>query len=258
MLTRVIKKIFRILFLFNPKIEKKLKLVNLGTTYGGYHIYNNNFKNPVVISCGLGEDASFDIEMINNFNAKIIVIDPTPRSIEYYGKIIKNLGKNRDKEYDESGNLDIGSYDLRKVNKKNFVFLDKAIWSKNDEKIKLYYPSNPEHVSLSINTQDLENKNFFLSETITFTKICDIFNLETIDILKLDIEGAEIEVLNNILDNKNLPNQILVEFDIRRRVNYKNKKILIKIHKRLKKFYYLVNINQKGDFTYILKKNLNQ
>ena len=80
-------------------------------------------------------------------------------------------------------------------------------------------------------------------------------NLKQVDILKLDIEGAEIEVLKNILTSKNLPKQILVEFDIRRRPNYKNKKILENIHKKILQNYKLININKKGDFTYLLKNH---
>ena len=255
MLKRVVKKILKILFLFNPQIDLKLRLTSIGTTYGGYHIYDKNLNKPVIVSCGLGEDASFDIDMINNYNAKIIAIDPTPRSKDYYLELIKNIGKNREKKYDESGKLDINSYDLRKVDKNNFIFLDKAIWSKNEENLKLYFPSNLQHVSLSINTKD--QTNFYLAKTISYNKICEAFNLSNIDILKLDIEGAEVEVIKDILDNSKLPNQILVEFDIRRRVNYKNKKILENIHNKLKKFYFLININSKGDFTYILKKNYN-
>ena len=78
--------------------------------------------------------------------------------------------------------------------------------------------------------------------------------LDQIDILKLDIEGSEIKVLNKILLEDRLPRQILVEFDIRRRNTLKNYMELKKIHKKMKKYYDLININLKGDFTYILKE----
>ena len=35
-----------------------------------------------------------------------------------------------------------------------------------------------------------------------------------IDLLKLDIEGAEIETVNQMLDDKIYPNYILIEFDL--------------------------------------------
>ena len=58
---------------------------------------------------------------------------------------------------------------------------------------------------------------------------------------------------NNLLDEKILPNQILVEFDIRRRPNFKSYLKLKNIHKKISYNYDLVNINPKGDFTYIKK-----
>lgn len=35
-----------------------------------------------------------------------------------------------------------------------------------------------------------------------------------IDLLKLDIEGAEIETVNQMLDDKIYPNYVLIEFDL--------------------------------------------
>ena len=42
------------------------------------------------------------------------------------------------------------------------------------------------------------------------------FNLQNIDILKLDIEGSEVNVLNSMFDDHIYPNQLLIEFDITR------------------------------------------
>ena len=66
---------------------------HIGTIYGGYDICIDNLDNPNIISCGLGEDATFDIDMINKFNAKVIAIDPTPRALKHYNNIKENFGK---------------------------------------------------------------------------------------------------------------------------------------------------------------------
>ena len=49
--------------------------------------------------------------------------------------------------------------------------------------------------------------------------------------------------------------EMMREFDIRRKPNYKNKKILENIHKKILQNYKLININKKGDFTYLLKNH---
>lgn len=250
---QIAKKIYNLFTYFNPEVKKNFETSKIGTIYGGYDIYEKFLKNPVVISCGLGEDASFDIDMINKYKAKVIAVDPTPRSIQYYEKLKLNFGKKGTRKYNESGSLNEDCYDLNYVNDENFMIIDRAIWKKNNEKIKLFFPVNKAHVSLSINKKKSDQNHLF-ALTVDIESICKKFGLNKIDILKLDIEGAEIEVLKNMLSKKIFPQQLLIEYDIRRKKSIKNKVILLKIHKQLLIHYDLIYINNKGDFTYI-KKN---
>ena len=257
MINRVINKFNNIFFKFDPSPKgSDLIIQHIGTIYGGYDICVNNLENPVIISCGLGEDASFDIEMINKYNAKVISVDPTPRALEYYKKIKKRFGEYGGGKYDESGRLDVSEYNLLNVNENNFAYIDKAIWSENDKELKLYYPKNLNFVSLSINNKkNYDEKNFFLSKTISYQEILSQKGLKKIDILKLDIEGAEIQVIKSLFNNvKLLPDQLIVEYDLRRRPTLKNYIILKTIHSKLTNYYQLIFVNSKGDFTYIKNK----
>lgn len=254
MITKILKKINSILFTFKPSIYYEKKLEHIGTIYGGYDICIDNLNNPTIISCGLGEDATFDIDMINKFNATVIAIDPTPRALKHYNDIKKNFGKKNSTIPKESGKLNISDYDLEKVNEKNYIFIYKALWKSNDKKLKLFFPINKENVSLSINKNPKFSDEYFLANTIIFDDVLSSLNIETVDILKLDIEGAEVEVLESIIKSSNLPNQILVEFDIRRRPSLNSYLTLKKIHNSILNNYYLAGINKKGDFTYIKNK----
>jgi hypothetical protein len=49
--------------------------------------------------------------------------------------------------------------------------------------------------------------------TTSIPTIVEQFKIKDIELIKLDIEGAEIEVLKDMLNSKIFPNQILVEFD---------------------------------------------
>lgn len=73
--------------------------------------------------------------------------------------------------------------------------------------------------------------------------------------IKLDIEGSEIEVLNQMIDEKILPNQILVEFDELNKVNEIAIKRFLDIHQKLLlKEYQLIKTSSKfPDFLYIKK-----
>ena len=250
MIKEILNKINRKLFYFLPKYTQKETVKHMGTYYGGYDILENNFKYPVIISCGLGEDASFDIDMINHYDAKVIIIDPTPRSKKHFLEIKKRFGQDSKENYNETGNLLPECYNLKKVNDLNFLFVENAIWSNSGENIRLYFPKNTKNVSLTINNVNNSKfgNNYYECKTINYLSILKKFNLEKVDILKLDIEG-----LKSILSCSILPNQILVEFDIRRRPSFSSLKILNKIHSGILQKYSLININEKGDFTYIKK-----
>ena len=57
------------------------------------------------------------------------------------------------------------------------------------------------------------SNNFELIETVTIEKIMKTYNLNHIDILKLDIEGVADKVITSIIQNKIFPKQIAFEIE---------------------------------------------
>ena len=49
--------------------------------------------------------------------------------------------------------------------------------------------------------------------TINYSKLIHDLNIKSLPLIKLDIEGSETEVIQDLLNNYILPDQILVEFD---------------------------------------------
>ncbi len=222
---------------------KKLKfdhikdITYLGTDYGGWSfLENTNLKNKIIISAGLGEDASFDIELISKYNCKVIAVDPTPRAIDHYNQIKMNAGKPKKEPYREDGKLKISSYDLTQINDENFILIKKALYNSNNEELKFFEPPNKEHVSFSINNWQNDYKkdtNFIKVETITVKNILDKFNINHLEMIKLDIEGAQVEVLKNMIEEKIFPNQILVEFDELNKINELAINRFLNVHQKL-------------------------
>ncbi len=241
----------------NFKEVKGYNIIFLGTRYGGWNFVDeDNLNNCTILSAGLGEDASFDIEFASKYNAKIIIVDPTPRAIKHYNEIINSLGNPSKTEYVEGGKQRIDSYNLTNVKKENLILVKKALWNKN-EKLRFFSPPNVKHVSHSIinyQNQYKKNTNFIEVHSITIDKLLDQLNLnkEDIPLIKLDIEGAAIEVLVDCFSKGFRPRQVLVEFDelavpsakTFERVTYINQILIKNNYKLLKK-------DGKADFLYL-------
>lgn len=240
----------------STKFKKNLRYV--GSIEGGKTIFNSiKLMNSVIISAGLGEDASFDVEFASKFNATVLILDPTPRAIVHYGKILNRLGKKNTVPYSSSGSQPIDSYDLRNLSKSQLVLFKKALWHK-ETNLRFFSPPNIKHVSHSISNFQNNYRSdtpFIEVQSTTIQKIVDQNKMDHIELLKLDIEGAEIDVLNDLMVKNIFPNQIIVEYD---ELNLKHtKNVISKIEKThnllIKNGYELIHSDGQADFLYILK-----
>ena len=191
MLFRKIKKLFAILkgdtehlYKGSVKIEKRW----YGNEYGGFYAAPQFLnEKSIVYSFGIGEDVSFDCSLITNHGCQVFGFDPTPKSIQWIKDHI----------------LDFPS---------NFHFYEYGIADKSC-KVDFFLPNKSSHVSGSFVEQ--VNVNIDQKIQVDMRSLRDItvdLGHKVIDILKMDIEGAEYVVLNNILSDKIRINQILIEF----------------------------------------------
>lgn len=137
----------------------------------------------VVYSFGVGEDISFDLELISRFGVRVHAFDPTPRSIQWLGRHSLPEG---------------------------FEFHPYGVCG-SEGSCKLYPPANPNHVSHSRIRRDSPWPAVELPVHRLIT-IMGMLGHETIDLLKMDIEGAEYEVIADLLACGIRVNQLLVEF----------------------------------------------
>lgn len=80
-----------------------------------------------------------------------------------------------------------------------------------NSRVKFFSPKNPEHISCSI--ENIQNtKDFFITECKDLSTIMEDLNHKKIDILKMDIEGAEYNVLEDISSKNTNIKIFLIEF----------------------------------------------
>ena len=73
---------------FMPAIREIENVDVLGSIHGEKHLVLTGLnKSSSIISCGVGEDISFEIELIAKCKLSVILIDPTPKSIIHFESI---------------------------------------------------------------------------------------------------------------------------------------------------------------------------
>jgi len=168
------------------KVSRRVKKEWTGNQYGGFYVASD-FIGPesVVYSFGIGKDVSFDLKLIKRFGCPVYGFDPTPASVQWV------------KQQQLPPEFHFYEYGLAK-----------------DTGTTLFYlPLNPEHVSGSMVNQSNVNANVNVEvEMKSLQDVMGMLHHNKIDVLKMDIEGAEYDVLKAMLDHKIYPGQLLIEF----------------------------------------------
>lgn len=234
--------------------------VYLGSAYGGW-TFDGSVKelhNSTIISAGLGQDASFDVEFASLYNAKVIVVDPTPDSIKYYEELLTYIGCDKTVSYVDGGLQPFQSYGFGKLKSTNFSLIKKALWNKAEE-LKFFLPKNTDHISHSIvnyQNQYSQETAFIKVKALSLVDLLREEGLEFDDVplVKLDIEGAEIEVIVQFLSDGFYPKQILVEFDELNKPSKRAYERVSYVHEKLiESGYECAHTDGQADFLYLRK-----
>jgi len=224
--------------LHGPRLEIAYMghLERLGSRYGGWVFASEALpQQPVVVSCGLGEDASFDIEVAAKFGARIILVDPTPRAVAHFRAIESRIGQPNERGYSMDGQQSVLSYNLTAVSAEQLALVAKAL-TDHVGVVRFYEPSNSHDVSHSIiNFQNnySESSPYIEVPAIDFASLLAEVGISEPALVKFDIEGAEILVIPDLLDAGFRPPQILVEFDELSRPSAEARLKFEKTHSRL-------------------------
>ena len=189
-------------------------MTRFGTKYGGWVLPEDCDlnENSIVYSAGVGEDISFDISIQSKYGCNIYLIDPTKKAIKHFEEC-KEYFNNREVEFTggiQSDYYECISSDNPNINK--FTYIEKGLWNEESE-LKFYKQTNKNYVSQSL-IDGMFSKDYEIVNTTTIDKLMKQFGHNRIDLLKLDIEGAEITVLEQMLDNEIYPKYLCIEFDL--------------------------------------------
>ena len=185
----------------------------MGTNYGGWYVPLNMDlnENSIIYSGGVGEDMSFDLLMQQKYNSTIYLIDPTKRARKHFIEV--KLYYSNKKLF--TGGIQQDYYScIQSLNPNfdKFQYVNIGLWDKK-ETLKFYKQNNENYVSQSL-VENMFGKNYDLVPVDSIKNIMEKHGHKHIDLLKLDIEGAEIKTINQMLDDKIYPTYVLIEFDL--------------------------------------------
>lgn len=191
-------------------ISALLPLERPGTGYGGWIIPQQFLHaRSVVYLVGAGEDVSFDVAVADRYGCAVHIVDPTPRAQAHVELLINNLSQGRPTPLQ---NTPSGHYpDAHPATAQLLHFHPTGLWNKQ-EILRFYEPANPEHVSHSlVNLQKTEK--FIEVPVMRLSQLMRENGHTHIDLLKIDIEGAEYTVLETLTEDQLDVKVLCIEFD---------------------------------------------
>ncbi|MBN1115588.1 MAG: FkbM family methyltransferase [Bacteroidales bacterium] len=138
----------------------------------------------IVYSIGIGTDISFDTALIEKIGCEVHAFDPTPKTIDWL--------KSRPA-----------------TNKFKFSPFGLAHF---DGIMDFFLPNKTDHVSGSLVSNEAANSKTIAVQMKRLKTIMNEFNHRRLDILKMDVEGSEYRIIDDILENQIVAGQLLIEF----------------------------------------------
>jgi FkbM family methyltransferase len=193
-------------------------LVRLGSEYGGYAVPRSVVRQGAVCySAGLGEDATFDLSLIEELSCEVWAIDPTPRAVAFGEELARREPR--------------------------FHLVPVALWSEEGE-LRLYAPRDPDHVSHSaLNVQATDS--FFTARSTTVGALMRDLGHQRLDLLKLNVEGAEVPALESALRDGIVPPVLCVALEHPSRIRIAIAKL------RLRRAGYQLVWREQAKHTYV-------
>ena len=142
----------------------------------------------IVYSLGVGDSIEFDLRLIEHYGLTVHTFDPTPYSEEWMAglELPPNLEFHNWAAAGEDGTLRL----YRRISSRGRK--SKVMWTAED--------------------QAGDDSHYIDAPAYTIRTMMEKLGHDRVDLLKIDVEGAEYEILDSLEKAERLPVQVLVEF----------------------------------------------
>ena len=166
--------------------DSRKDIVAMGRHHGVWRIPGDLLDASSVCYCvGVGDDTSFDEDLIQKYGCDVHAFDPRPKAVAHGRAVAARQPK--------------------------FHFHEVGLWDQ-DTTLKFYVPANPAWSAYSVaNLQGTDQHIECRVERLS--TIMKRLGHTRLDLLKLDVEGAEYQVLSDLVRERIFPTVLAVEFD---------------------------------------------
>lgn len=208
MATELLKKMMGIHHQSNVQSLKNLSYV--GSERHGYMVPDNFLGPDSICYCvGAGEDISFDTELKIRYNANVYIFDPSPYGINHFNEVREFVNHGTPLTLDKK--LAPYNYKITSEQFKEIKFVPIGLW--DEKKILKFYDPEKENYSSHSAYLFTDSANFIEAPVDRLANLMRELKHKHIDLLKIEIEGAEYKVIDTIVNDKLDIKAILVEFD---------------------------------------------
>jgi FkbM family methyltransferase len=168
-----------------PRRDVRVATRRFGSATAGWTVACERLSSRSVVWCvGIGEDISFDLAIHAAYGMPIDAFDPTPRSLAWVRMQPLPAGYR------------VHPYGL----------------ADRDGEVSFRPPADPRHVSHTLVDDAAASGTVVRGEVRRLGTIAALLGHSSIDLMKMDIEGAEYGVIDDLDRQPILPRQLLVEF----------------------------------------------
>jgi FkbM family methyltransferase len=167
-------------------------LQRLGSGYGGWHVPVSELgPDSVIYSAGIGVDVTFDEAVIATTGCRVFGFDPTPFAIDF-----------------------IATRESSAAFKERFTFTPVGLWD-SETTLTFFAPRTRGWVGSfsALNLQGTSEQEAVKAPVERLSHLMKRLGHSRLDVLKMDIEGAEYRSIDNLIANQLDVRWLCIEFD---------------------------------------------
>ncbi|MBK1644422.1 hypothetical protein CKO25_07075 [Thiocapsa imhoffii] len=181
----------------------------VGSEVHGYPVPEGFLDADSICYCvGAGEDITFDTELAERFGCQVLLIDPTPEGCNHFNRVKDHINRG-EPLWSENG--EPFRYRIRPERLELLRYLEIGVWD-SAQQMRFYEPTRDNYPSHSV-AMFQESGRYIELPVDRLGNIMRSQGHTAIDLLKLEIEGAEYRVLETVIEDQLDIKAILVEYD---------------------------------------------